>query len=524
MTNDRGVTATELRYAIALTVAPKDLARLKRLDFLQHGHFAPHLVTSTYYDTPDLALKDRALALSVRQHGRQLVETLEGVDRFGGGTAETPVWQTPVTRAAPDLAPLAKIEAVREIAEAKPRLRPLFTCQLRRTRTVFEPEGAAVALSFDEGMIRTRDGRKLAVLEVELQLEQGGYQAVFDLARALSTAASMRVELRSTAARGYELAARKDAAEPPATVRYGRVRLDRRMSAEEALAAILRRCLAHMLVNDQAARVGEEEGVHQMRVALRRLRVALNLFHKLLPEEQRAWILGEVRWLTDRLGKARNWDVFGILVARVRDAFPEDDDIKMLAQAINHERRGAYGALRKVLASRRYTQFSLGLMSIIETRAWRRPGALETSILQVSRLGHLADSLIEERYRKARKRAKQFVRLGAQGRHKLRIALKKMRYAADSFEAIYGRKQVRKYEKRLEALQDDLGLLNDIVTAEKLIRSLPKPTEKAVAIDRAAALVRGWCGHLAAACEPRLDKRLKRFRAAKPFWRRPAKA
>lgn len=175
MTNDRGVTATELRYAIALTVAPKDLARLKRLDFLQHGHFAPHLVTSTYYDTPDLAQKDRALALSVRQHGRQLVETLEGVDRFGGGTAETPVWQTPLTRAEPDLAPLAKIEAVREIAEAEPRLRPLFTCQLRRTRSVFEPEGAAVALSFDEGMIRTRDGRKLVVLEVELQLEQGGY-------------------------------------------------------------------------------------------------------------------------------------------------------------------------------------------------------------------------------------------------------------------------------------------------------------------------------------------------------------
>ena len=55
---------------------------------------------------------------------------------------------------------------------------------------------------------------------------------MFDLARALSMATSMRVELRSTAARGYELAARKDAAEPPATVRYGRVQLDRRMSAE----------------------------------------------------------------------------------------------------------------------------------------------------------------------------------------------------------------------------------------------------------------------------------------------------
>lgn len=514
------VTAAEMRYALALAVAPEDAARLKRSGLLRGGQLSQRRITSTYYDTRKNELQRRTLALSVRREGRRVLETLEAMPGSAAASGERPMWQTPLTRPVPDLKPLAKVDGIGKL-EDEP-LKPVFTCRLRRSRAVLEPDGAAVALSFDEGEIRTRGGRKLPVSEIELELQQGTPRAVFTLANALAVEAPVRVEMRSKAARGYALAKRAEPRDASATTRFGAVDLHRGMAAEDALAVILRRCLAHLLANEPAARAGKEEGVHQMRVALRRLRVALQLFRSMLPETERGWASGEVKWLASALGRARNWDVVNGLIRRVRAGMADDRDLAILARATERERRRAYDALGGVLATRRYMQFTLGLMGWIETRAWRRPGALETSILQVSVVGKLADEVLERRYRKARSRTRNFGRLGAVGRHRLRIALKKIRYAAESFASIYADKAVHRYVKHVETLQDGLGQLNDIASSERLLRNLvqQRPSQ---ALIRADALVRGWCAHVALECEPALKKGLKRLKKAEPFWRRPAK-
>lgn len=514
------ITAAEMRFALALVVAPEDAARLKRSGLLRGGRLAQRRITSTYYDTEKKELKRRTMALSVRREGGRVLETLEAMSAPSAASSERPVWQTPLPRPVPDLKPLAKVDGINDLQGAP--LKPVFTCRLRRSRAVLEPDGAAVALSFDEGEIRARGGRKLPVSEIELELQQGTPRAVFTLANALIDQAPLRVELRSKAARGYALAERAEPHAATATARFGTVDLDRNMAAEDALAVILRRCVAHLLANEGAALAGNEEGVHQMRVALRRLRVALVLFKSMLPEVERNWVMGEVRWLSTALGRARNWDIADGLIRRVRQSVTEDHDLAALAHATDRERRRVYVALRAALTTRRYTQFTLGLMGWIETRAWRRPSALETSILQVSVVGKLADELLERRYRQTRNRARNFDRLGAVGRHRLRIAVKKMRYAADSFASIYSNKAVRRYLRRLETLQDGLGLLNDIASSEKLLRTLVR-RRPSQALIRGSALVRGWCAHMALAGEPDLQKGLKRLKKAEPFWRRPAK-
>lgn len=514
------VTAAEMRYALALVVAPKDAARLKRSNLLRGGRLSNRRITSTYYDTCKNELQRRTFALSVRREGRRVLETLEAMPGSAAASGDRPVWQTPLTRPVPDLKPLAKVDGIDKL-EDEP-LKPVFTCRLRRSRAVLEPDGATVALSFDEGEIRTRGGRKLPVSEIELELQQGTPRAVFALANALAGEAPVRVEMRSKAARGYALAKRVEPRDASATTRFGAVELHRGMAAEDALAVILRRCLAHLLANEPAARTGKEEGVHQMRVALRRLRVALQLFRSMLPEAERGWVRGEVKWLASALGRARNWDIVNGLIRRVRAGMVDDHDLAALERAAERERRRAYDGLRGVLATRRYTQFTLGLMGWIETRAWRRPGALETSILQVSVVGKLADEVLERRYRKVRGRARNFDRLGTVGRHRLRIALKKIRYAAESFASIYAGKAVHRYIRHVETLQDGLGQLNDIASSERLLRNLvqQRPSQ---ALIRADALVRGWCAHVALECEPALKKGLKRLKKAEPFWRRPAK-
>jgi triphosphatase len=515
------VSAAEMRYAIGFSVAPEDLARLKKLPLLAGLKDDKSAETRTYYDTPKRQLGQVGLGLSIRKDGRRAIETLESLDAMGAAGFERPLWRVKLPRPAPDLAPLEDLDELKDVSQAK--LAPVFTCRLNRSRIALQQdETASVGLSFDSGFIRARNGRRLAVSEIEIELERGGPQALFDLARTLSENASLRLQMGSKAARGYAFAALEPGKNGWVTERFGAVALDRDMSAEDALAIVLRCCLRHMLANDRAALAGHPEGVHQMRVALRRLRVAFTLFKGLIPEEQRAWAVGEIKWLAAALGPGRNWDVFSEIVLRVRKTFPEDLDLAELAKSIASQQRGAYRGLQAALASRRYGEFALNLAAWIETRAWRRQSPFETSVLQVSPVGSLADELLEKRYRAVRKRAKKFDRLDAEGRHALRIVVKKMRYAADLFETVYAKKRIRRYVERLEAMQDDLGLLNDIATTETLARDLPLPKDKEEALKRAAALVTGWCGHTVTVRVPKLGKRLKRLRQAEPFWRRPA--
>ncbi len=62
--------------------------------------------------------------------------------------------------------------------------------------------------------------------------------------------------------------------------------------------------------------------------------------------------------------------------------------------------------------------------------------------------------------------------LDAEERHRLRVEVKRMRYALDLFEALYARDVVEPFGDALALLQDKLGKLNDAVVAATLLRSL----------------------------------------------------
>jgi CHAD domain-containing protein len=96
-----------------------------------------------------------------------------------------------------------------------------------------------------------------------------------------------------------------------------------------------------------------------------------------------------------------------------------------------------------------------------------------------------------------------------------------MRYAADSFERIYDAKSVARFLKHVSVLQDELGLLNDVATADRLLASLSRAPDDGCDLARGAALVQGWWGHVAAERTAKLDKKLGLLFKADPFWQRP---
>jgi CHAD domain-containing protein len=98
-------------------------------------------------------------------------------------------------------------------------------------------------------------------------------------------------------------------------------------------------------------------------------------------------------------------------------------------------------------------------------------------------------------------------------RHAVRIAAKKMRYAAEFFAGLFPRKRARSYLKKLTGLQDVLGRFNDGVTATRLAHEIDREGETA-----AVGIARGWAAAQAAALEPELAAAHERFERAKRFW------
>ena len=134
----------------------------------------------------------------------------------------------------------------------------------------------------------------------------------------------------------------------------------------------------------------------------------------------------------------------------------------------------------------------------------------------------LADGLLAKRHRKARKRGAHFADLAPEQRHQLRIALKKLRYATEFFRSLYGDKKVASYLRRLSALQDDLGHLNDVATAETLMDRLAGEPTVDGPWHIGGGIVIGWHARGVTQLEPQLIRDWEKFSKASPFWSKPS--
>src|SRR5205085_596436 len=97
----------------------------------------------------------------------------------------------------------------------------------------------------------------------------------------------------------------------------------------------------------------------------------------------------------------------------------------------------------------------------------------------------LASRLLSERYRKVRKRGRGFSTMSAKDRHRLRLDIKRLRYAAECFRSLFEGEATRAYLKGLSRLQDSLGKLNDVETARELLGEV----QPAASLARASGLV-----------------------------------
>jgi len=285
----------------------------------------------------------------------------------------------------------------------------------------------------------------------------------------------MEIELRRMpdlapprAGRSHALSAPK----PPAVVEALPLELAPGLTVEQGFQAIVGNCLAQLQGNEAGVAQGTDpESVHQMRVGLRRLRSALGLFGKVAPCP--AALQQELVWLASELGAARDWDVL------VGDTLPRlaTDGMKAAARAplqqaagdvARQNRQQAAATVRSV----RYARLLLSLGGWLQGARWPEALAAPEQEALAAPLTPFATQALARRHRTLKKRGKRLRGGTLQARHRVRIAAKNVRYAAEFFQSLYPAKRLRSYVAALTGLQGVLGQLNDASVADGLLAQL----------------------------------------------------
>ena len=172
------------------------------------------------------------------------------------------------------------------------------------------------------------------------------------------------------------------------------------------------------------------------------------------------------------------------------------------------------------ISSTRYTQTLLAMLRWIDGDDWLGEDgqALRQPIEAVAAI------LLDRCVTRAHKRARDFPAQSAKKRHKLRIALKKLRYAAELFAGLYDAAAARQFIQRLKRLQDDLGDANDVRVARDIVEDLSAPGRRSTGVAHAGHRMIAWHKHRVAQNEPTLRRHLNELLTAAPFWRPAAAA
>jgi inorganic triphosphatase YgiF len=511
---------------LKLRVRPEDLPRLQRAAWLrqiQAGRPLVRHLDAVYFDTPDLDLKRKGAILRIRKEGRRFIQCVKAAAEPAGGALVRREWETAVAGRQPEPEAIADPAAQALIGNGSARrLKPVFETRIRRTtRRLVPARGEEIAFEIDVGEVAAGRRRK-PVCEVELELKAGPPRCLYDLARRMLDTAPIRVVADTKSDVGYRLLERQPAGWRKAVP----VVLPAEASAEDALAAVVSHCLDHLLGNESCVlEGGHPEGVHQMRVAVRRLRSALAVYRRLLPADQVARLADELKWLAGELGPARDWDVFlAELLGPVVRGLPADGDLGLLKAAAESRRVAGYAQARAAVESQRFTALVLALGAWLHGREWQHGAPGDESAHLNESAAALAAARLAKRHARLLKRGRHFRSLDAEARHRLRIEIKKQRYATDFFGSLFPRKKVRRYAETMAELQDLLGLDNDVAVARRLLDALADGCDGAEALRfrYAAGTVLGWHACLFDERQRDLARVWKRFVGTETYWPAPA--
>jgi triphosphatase len=295
-------------------------------------------------------------------------------------------------------------------------------------------------------------------------------------------------------------------------------RLVAKMSARIAFTVVALSCLAQMQGNEVPAKVGNDpEGIHQLRIGLRRFRALVAAFSDMLSVECQKILARELRWLQQELTAVRDWDVFvTTTLIPIEKRVPE---LQSAVAAARKLRTMAQERARAALDSPRYAGLLLRCHIWLATGGWATSDALRLD----KSVGRFAAASLQRRDRHLRKFGGKRADLPDLELHSLRMIAKKQRYLCDFVGGLYPRKTTTRYMSALAKLQDCLGERNDARVARRLTAELEAymidvQSDAISTVARSVGIVLGWQATLHGKHSDDVSYLWKEFRACKSFW------
>lgn len=500
---------------LKLRISSADIPRLRRhpaiLSALAEKPVTRKL-TSIYYDTPQLALLDAGISLRVRRMSGGWFQAVKAAGHASTGLHRRMEWEDIIAFGHPDFSKITEpaLTTIFDNPALRAALTPIFTTEVRRTEWHLAwDNGDRIELALDLGELITDDHRE-PISEIELELKDGKTARLFELALALQHDLPLSIENVSKAQRGYAIFR----PQPLTIFRTRRTDLKKHLRAWDAFRQIARECLNQLQGNQAMVLHGNDaEGIHQMRVALRRLRSALAVFRDMITVEDRAALCSEIRWIAGVLGKARDLDIFILetLPSMLRHLH-QHPGLLALRDKARTVRNEALADARSALGSQRYQRLLLTLGAWLERESADEYVENETDVHTV------AQHILTKRYKQLCRHGQQLAGMRPEERHAARIAAKKLRYSAEFFASFYPAKETRTFLRCLADLQDVLGELNDITVTENLVRDLVgKRPERCLA--ESLQLFTGWNANGTRLRLESLHRTWQTFANTRPFWR-----
>lgn len=285
---------------------------------------------------------------------------------------------------------------------------------------------------------------------------------------------------------------------PPRQHRHPIPRLNAMMACDTAFRVVARRYLGDLTVNHDATCRGDPVALHQMRIALTRLRTAVTFFSPMVADIKRTEIRDELKWLNRHLGTVRDLDV---AIERLKALNKQQPRAIPYYRSWNKKRTESHHILARALRSARYRRLVKITLDWIGNGAWSTGKEKQAAKQRASPIAEFSAGKLAQWQKKLLKKSHELLKMGTAKRHRLRLLNKKLSYSIEAFEDLFSDRRFSRQKaglKYLRQAQRSLGQMNDDANSHSL----------------AAALQRDGVSAALQFLSPKREKRLLRTAAA----------
>jgi CHAD domain-containing protein len=260
----------------------------------------------------------------------------------------------------------------------------------------------------------------------------------------------------------------------PRQHRYPVPRLNAMMACDTAFRVIARRYLGDLTANHDATCKGDPVALHQMRIALTRLRTAITFFSPMVADIKRTGIRDELKWLNSHLGSVRDLDV---AIERLKALNKKQPRAIPYYRSWNKKRADSQRLLVRALRSARYRRLVKSTSGWVGNGPWSTGKQKQAAKQRASPIAEFSAGKLAQWQKKLLKRSRALLKMDTEKRHRLRLLNKKLSYSIEAFEDLFSDRRFSRQKaglKYLRRAQRSLGQLNDDANGHSLAAALQR--------------------------------------------------